>query len=252
MQTGTRIGLAVGFGAGAIVAGGLVAVLAQSRRQEPNHELGTSPGDEPIAMPVRGLIDPPGWWNDYTVDGHLERDRLDATIDPRGWMNDVRLNGRVDYAGFDTRIDPRGWGNDTVVRGARTANGFDATVDRPGIWNDVRLRITETVRGAEVIREGRFDETLVPSFNEATWRSTPVGFGGGARVLEFDPPGWSNTTRVDLEGNVPAGVESTIASYLFDQWKLEQERRNDYPDPSYPDPTAPGDDDDYPTALGDS
>ena len=275
MQHGTKIAIGVGFGAGAVVAGGLWTALSQARRDEPTHADGdrnrglapggtspgddpnpypspgggTSPGDEPISMPVSGKIDPSGWWDDYTFSGSLQGDRLDARIDPRGWGNDVQLSGRVDYGGFDTRVDPRGWGNDTVVRGARTASGgFEATVDRPGIWNDVKLRLTETVRGAQITREGRFDESLTPSFSEATWRSTPSGTGGGARVLEFDPPGWSNTTRVDLVGNAPAGVEATIASYLFDQWKVEQERQAEYPDPDYPGPTGPGDD--YPTAPG--
>lgn len=271
MQTGMKIGIAIGVGAGAVVAGGLWTALSSARSDEaphggtspgddpnpyPSPGDGTSPGDDPISMPVRGTIDPSGWWDDYTVDGSLNGDRLDATIDPRGWGNDVRLTGRVDHSGFDTRIDPRGWGNDTVVRGARTASGgFDATVDRPGIWNDVRLRMSETIRGAQITREGRFDESLTPSFSEATWKSYPVGVGGGGRVVEFDPPGWANNTRVDLVGNAPAGVEATIASYLFDQWKLEQERQAEYPDPSYPDPTGPGDDyptgPSYPTGPGD-
>ncbi len=268
MQMSTKIGLAVGLGAGAVVAGGLWTALSQARSDEPhgtspgddpnpypNPGGGTSPGDEPISMPVRGTIDGSGWFDDYSFDGSLRGDRLDATIDPRGWGNDVRLTGRVDYSGFDTRIDPRGWGNDTVVRGARTASGFEANVDRPGIWNDVKLRMTETVRGAQITREGRFDESLTPSFSEASWHSEPVGTGGGGRVLTFDPPGWANNTRVDLVGNAPAGVEATIASYLFDQWKTEQERQDDYPDPSYPDPTGPGDDyptgPSYPTGPGD-
>ena len=284
MQLNTKIGLAVGLGAGAVVAGGLWTALSQARRDEPTHANengngtrglapggtspgddpnpypspgdGTSPGDDPVSMPVRGTIDPSGWFDDYSFNGSLNGSHLDATVDPRGWGNDVQLSGRVDYSGFDTRIDPRGWGNDTVVRGARTASGFEATVDRPGIWNDVKLRLSETVRGAQVIREGRFDESLTPSFSEASWRSEPVGTGGGARVLTFDPPGFANNIRVDLVGNPPAGVEATIASYLFDQWKTEQERIDDYPDPSYPDPTGPGDDyptgpgDDYPTAPG--
>jgi hypothetical protein len=221
----------------------------------------TSPGDEPQRTRVNGHIDPPGWFDDYLFDGSLDRGRLDATIDPRGWFNDIRVTGRVDHGGFETTIDPKGFGNDTSVSGTRTSSGFDGTVDRPGLWNDVRHRIDETVRGGQVLREGRFDERLVPSFSEAVWRSSPVDAGDGARLLEFDPPGWGNTTRVTLEGNQPAGVEASIAAHLFDSWKTELERQDDYPDTDYPDTdypdtgypgdTGPGDDSGYPTSPGD-
>jgi hypothetical protein len=97
------------------------------------------------------------------------------------------------------------------------------------------------VRGASIIREGRFDEALTPSFSEASFRSTPNGSGGASRTLEFDPPGWGNTTRVTHEGNVPAGVEATVATHLFDTWKIEQERQADYPDTDNPSGTSPGD-----------
>ncbi|MCW2927555.1 MAG: hypothetical protein JWM86_1523 [Thermoleophilia bacterium] len=207
---------------------------------------GTSPGDEPLRMPVRGTIDPPGFWNEGTIDGDLRGTRLDARIDPPGWGSaDVELSGRVDYGGFSTKVDPWGWGNDTAVSGTRSGNGFRGTVDRPGIWNDVNHVIEETVRGAQVTRHGRFDEALTPGFSEASWTSTPVGTGGGARILEFDPPGWGNTTRVTLEGNLPAGVEATVAAHLFNEWKLEQERLDDYPNTGNGG-TSPGDDGSYP------
>ena len=281
MQTSTAIGIGVGVAAAAVVTGGLIAAARAANDDSPidpatdyppvgepvpgSFDGPTSPGDDPYSTPVRGQIDPPGWWNDYQVDGAVRGTQLDAQMDPPGWLNEVQLSGRVDYSGFDTRIDPRGWGNDTTVVGARTSSGFTGTVDRPGLWNDVRHSITETVRGAQVVREGRFDETLVPSFMEASWRSEPVGTGGGARRLTFDPPGWGNDTRVDLEGNPPAGVEATIAAHLFNEWRIEQERQDDYPDPGYPDPTypdpsypsvpggptGPGDDSGYPTSPGD-
>ena len=282
MQVSTKVGLAVGLAAGAVVTGGLAMTLAAAREDDGPHVEpgpdgwspvpqdpvlvdpypvpvptypepggGTSPGDEPIAMPVRGFIDPPGLWNDYGIDGRLDGSRLDATIDPRGWWNDVHVSGRVDGGGFRTTVDPAGWGNDVQVRGTRSGNGFRGEVSRPGWFNDVDHRITETVQGAQLLRHGQFDEPLTPGFAEVEWESSPVGVGGGGRVLEFDPPGWGNTTRVDLEGNPPAGVEASVAAYLFDQWKLEQERQAEYPDPGYPDPTSPGDDPTGPTSPGD-
>lgn len=216
---------------------------------------GNGPGDERLRMPVRGHIDPPGWFDDYVINGSLDGDRLRATIDPRGWFNDIDVSGRVDQGGFSTRIDPRGWNNDTSVHGQRTYGGYDGSVDRPGLWNDVRHPINETIRGAHVLREGRFDERLVPGFSEASWRSFPNDAHGGSRTIEFDPPGWGNTTRVTLEGNAPAGVEATVAAHLFDAWKTELERQAEYPDPAYPGPSGPGDervgwDPSYPTVPG--
>jgi hypothetical protein len=211
---------------------------------------GTSPGDDPFSMPVRGRVDPPGFWDDFGITGALEGSRLDATMDPRGWGNDIRLTGRVDGGGWQTESDPAGWSNTTKVTGRRTSSGYEGTVDRPGLWNDVDHRISETIRGAQVLREGRFDESWTPTWNEAVWRSGPDGSNLDRRVLEFDPPGWSNTTKVTLEANVPAGVEATIAATLYDGWKTEQERQDDYPDPA-PGGTAPGDDGGYPTSPGD-
>ncbi|MCB0878477.1 MAG: hypothetical protein KDC46_05800 [Thermoleophilia bacterium] len=215
----------------------------------PGSGTGTSPGDDPASGRIDGHIDPPGWFDDYTFDGSLDRSRLDMTIDPRGWFNDVSVNGTVTSSSWDTRIDPRGWANDTKVDGHRSGSGYTGTVDRPGLWNDVRHTIKESVRGGELIREGRFDETLVPSFSEASWRSAPAG--DGARLLEFDPPGWGNTTRVTITGPAPAGVEATVAAHLFDTWKtaLEEEarRQNDYPDTGHGGGTSPGDDSSYPS-----
>ena len=213
---------------------------------------GTSGGDDAVRMPVSGHIDPPGWFDDYTFDGTLDRGRLDVIVDPRGWFNDIEVDGRVSDTSWDVDIDPPGWGNTTRVDGHRTSWGsYDGTVDRPGIFNDVEHRITETVRGTQLIREGRFDERFVPGWSEATWRSAPTNTGDGARLLEFDPPGWGNTTRVTLDGAPPAGVEAAVAAHLFDAWRTEQERQAEYPDPGYPDPTGPGDDYDYPTGPGD-
>jgi hypothetical protein len=248
MQQGLRIGLGIAVGAAA--AGGVA--LALRRSPDPAYpEDRNGPGDAPISMPVRGEINPSGWFDAYEFDGDLRGSRLDATIDPRGWGNDIRVTGQVDWAGWDVSVDPRGWANDTRVIGARDAGGFAGVVDRPGIWNDVQHRITETVRGARVLREGRFDERLTPGFAEASWSSKPVGTGGGSRELMFDPPGWANNTLVTLEGNPPAGVEASIAAHLFDAWKTEQEREANAPDPDHPDtdyPTAPG----YPNGPGDS
>lgn len=285
MQLGTKIAIGVGVTAGAVVAGGLAQAMLSARRDDIHdgpytspgddpyapsptfpHDDGTSPGDDPIHAPyppgggtspgddptrtrVSGHIDPPAWFDDYTFDGTLDRSRLDVTIDPRGWWNDIGVTGRVDAGGWNVKIDPPGWGNTVHVDGQRATSGWKGTVDRPGPWNDVEHRISESRSGRGVTREGRFDERLVPSFSEAKWRSSSAG--GSARLLEFDPPGWGNTTRVTLDGNPPAGVEAVIAAHLFDAWKTELERQAEYPDPDYPDPTGPGDDYDYPTAPGD-
>jgi hypothetical protein len=203
-------------------------------------------------MPVRGQVDPPGFWNDQTISGSLDGTRLDATIDPAGWANDIKLRGRVDGGGWETEVDPPGWSNTTRVTGRRTTGGYEGTVDRPGFWNDVDHRITETIRGVEVLRDGRFEESWTPGWDEAVWHSRPDGANVDRRILEFDPPGWSNTTRVVLEANVPAGVEATIAATLYDAWKTEQERQDDYPDPDpYPGGTSPGDGGGAPTSPGD-
>lgn len=250
MHTGTMISLGIGAAAAiAIGAGVAAATRAQTSggddpypTPDPYPGGDTSPGDQPLRMPIRGRIDPPGIWDDYGFDGTLRGDRLEATVDPRGWGNDIRLRGHVDDRGFRTEVDPAGWGNTTDVSGRRTAGGFAGTVDRPGFLNDVNHVISETMRGAHVVREGRFDESFVPRFSEAVWRSAPNGSGIQGRTLEFDPPGWGNTTRVTIEANAPAGVEATLAATLFDQWKTEQERLEDYPDPGHPGGTAPGDD----------
>jgi hypothetical protein len=273
MQTGMKIGIGVGIAAGAVVAGGLASAAMAARRSEPHghdHEHGTSAGDDPVTEPypgdhvlvdpypgsgtspgddpvdprVSGHVDPPGWFDDYTYDGTLDGTQLDVEIDPRGWWNEIGARGRVDANGWDVTLDPPGWGN-VQVSGTRTRSGYEGVVDRPGLWNDVQHAIRETGAGAGVTREGRFDERLVPSWSEATWRSFPADAARGTRTLEFDPPGWANTTRVTLDQPAPAGVEATIAAHLFDQWKLQLERdAADYPDPDYPDP-------DYPTAPGD-
>lgn len=280
MQAGTRIGIGVGIGAATVVGAGVLAAVRSARANEldhvdataPRHAVPdtspgdeppgglprTSPGDEPVAeLRVRGHVDPPGWFDDYGIDGALVGERLDATMDPRGWGNDVRLTGRVDHHRFQTKVDPAGWLNETSVTGVRRAGGYHGTVDRPGLWNDVDHVISEGRRGAGLVREGRFDEPLVPGFSEAVWRSFPNGRHGVAgRTLEFDPPGWANTTRVTLEAELPAGVEATIAAALFHEWKVEQERAEDYPDPGYPHDrypgdTGPGDDGGLPTSPGD-
>lgn len=280
MQLGTKIG--IGIGATLAVGAGIAAV-ALARRDEdeaPNGNTGivppnvrsvapeggtspgddvldypgggTSPGDEPIRMPVRGRIDPPGFWDDFSFDGSLSGDRLDATLDPRGWGNDIKVRGRVDGGGWSTEVDPSGWSNTTKVDGRRSGDGYSGTVDRPGLWNGVDHRIRETIEGVRVLREGHFDESWTPSWNEVSWRSAPNGMNIDGRTLEFDPPGWGNTTVVTLEANVPAGVEATIAAALYDGWKTEQERQDDYPDPDpYPVDPSPGDDPGYPTSPGD-
>lgn len=247
-----RVAVGIGVATGALAAGGIAVAATRGAREETGSDAaearsldaigsGNGPGDEQARMPVRGHIDPPAWFDDYLVDGSLEGDRLRATIDPRGWFNDISVSGHVDHGTFSTRLDPRGWSNETAVRGERTYDGYQGSVDRPGLWNDVRHPISETIRGTEVLREGRFDERLVPGFSEAVWRSFPNDAHGGSRTLEFDPPGWSNTTRVTLEGSLPAGVEATVAAHLFDAWKTELERQAEYPDPGHTDPSGPGD-----------
>jgi hypothetical protein len=226
------------------VAGAMTAAAAATARVARSE---TSPGDEPTSMPVRGHVDPPGWFDDYSFDGSLAGGQLDAKFDPRGPWNTVHVTGRVDGAGYDTRIDNQGWGGVTTLRGARQGDGsFSGSVDRPGLWNGATLRVSETVHGASIVRDGHFDESLTPSFAEASWHSEPVDAGGPGRTLDFDPPGWGNTTHVSLEGDPPAGVEASIATHLYDQWKTEQERQaqqdSDYPDTSTSGGTSGGDD----------